>query len=176
MPSSAWPQPDRLLRPLASSSHDAVYITLLWTHISTMRVTDDELTQILARPGYQVVPPSPRAPAQTPEPVIGPLSSGTTERVLLTRIRRLAKEHGWRCYHTYDSRHSEEGYPDLTLARQGRLIFAELKSQKGRLTGAQVIWSHLLRSTVPGIEVYVWRPQDWPTIVTILTRKETHGA
>lgn len=52
------------------------------------------------------------------------------------------------------------GFPDLVLARRGRLIFAELKSTKGRVSTAQCEWLRVLR-TVPCVGVHVWRPEDW---------------
>ena len=64
-------------------------------------------------------------------------------------------------YHTYDSRHSHKGFPDLVLAseRQSRLIFAELKRESGRQSPDQAVWERVLRSI--GIEFYLWRPRDW---------------
>ncbi len=34
----------------------------------------------------------------------------------------------------------DEGYPDLTLVRNGRFVFLELKSEKGQASDAQVAW------------------------------------
>src|SRR4051812_42693566 len=39
----------------------------------------------------------------------------------------------WLVYFTWQSKHSPAGYPDMTLVRAGRLIFAELKSETGTL-------------------------------------------
>jgi hypothetical protein len=73
----------------------------------------------------------------------------------------------WKCYHTHDSRHSAAGFPDLCLCRPPRLIFAELKSDKGQLSSEQMNWIHQLER-VPGISVFVWRPSDWDAIVAAL--------
>src|SRR5262245_20548546 len=62
------------------------------------------------------------------------------EATLLAQVRRCARELGYLTYHTYSSRKSEEGYPDLTLVKPGRLIFAELKSAHGKLTRDQQRW------------------------------------
>ena len=48
-----------------------------------------------------------------------------------------------------------------------RLVFAELKREGGKLTPEQEKWIGLLR-LVPGVETFVWRPADWPSIVEIL--------
>lgn len=96
------------------------------------------------------------------------------EADLQARIRRLAQEHGWLAYHTRDSRGSEKGYPDLTLAKPGRLVFAELKSATGKLSKEQSVWLAVLAVTLPGVEAYCWRPQDWAKIVTCLTGKRDH--
>lgn len=88
------------------------------------------------------------------------------------RILTYAKAHGWKGYHTYDSRGSAPGFPDLVLARgghPGRLLFVEDKRTGGKVTPAQQEWLEILRHTVPGVEVYVWEPQDWPEILRILT-------
>ena len=82
-----------------------------------------------------------------------------SEKRLQEGILQAARLLGWMAYHTHDSRRSAPGYPDLTLVRGSRLIFAELKSAKGRLTGPQRAWTEALKAT--GAEVYVWRPADW---------------
>jgi len=91
------------------------------------------------------------------------------ESVLLGQVRTLAALYGWLPYHTHDSRKSEPGFPDLCLVRGDRLIFAELKTQRGRLTAAQTAWLDKLRAT--HAEVYVWRPSDLPVVAAILRRR-----
>lgn len=89
------------------------------------------------------------------------IASAMTERDLYERVREMALQLGWLVYHTYDSRRSYAGFPDVALAKPGRpLILAELKREGGRLSRAQEQWLAVL-SQVPGIEVYVWRPRDW---------------
>jgi len=58
------------------------------------------------------------------------------------------------------------GYPDLTMARGDRLIFAELKAKRGRLAPDQQVWLDVLRETPA--EVFVWNPSDWPEIERVL--------
>lgn len=84
-----------------------------------------------------------------------------SEAELQNSVVALAEAMGWLPYHTFDSRRSDAGFPDLTLAHavQCRLIFAELKSQRGRLRPAQVIWGTALHA-IPGIEYFLWRPSD----------------
>lgn len=51
------------------------------------------------------------------------------------------------------------GFPDLVLARDGRLVAAELKYGKNRVTPEQRHWLVLL-GTCPGVKVYEWYPRD----------------
>ena len=53
------------------------------------------------------------------------------------------------------------GYPDLTLARDGVVLFAELKTQAGRLRPEQQRWLEILDGEV-------WRPNDWPEVEAII--------
>ena len=105
-------------------------------------------------------------------------TGGMTEDTLLAHVRALAKQYGYLCYHTYSSKRSEPGYPDLCLARPasatspGRLLFAELKTQTGKVTQEQAIWLDILRHTIPGLEAYTWRPADLPTIAAILSSSQ----
>jgi hypothetical protein len=89
------------------------------------------------------------------------------ERDFQATLIAYAQLAGWTIYHTYDSRRSEAGFPDLTMVRGVRLIFAELKSHKGNLTPEQASWLQQL-SGVPSVEAYVWRPLDWPEIERVL--------
>ena len=83
----------------------------------------------------------------------------------------LAKLHGWRHYHTHNSRHSPAGFPDLVLVRPPRLIFAELKAGRRKPTDAQREWLSDLER-IPKIETYVWYPEDLNAIAKhILPRR-----
>lgn len=66
---------------------------------------------------------------------------------------------GWRLqYHTYSSRRSSWGWPDLVLVRDGRILFVELKTEKSQPTAEQCEWLEALAGC--GVEVYLWRPSD----------------
>lgn len=81
-----------------------------------------------------------------------------SEADLQSAVIDLAKLRGYLCYHTHDSRRSAPGFPDLVFARRDRLVFAELKSDKGRLSDAQSKW--LATLVLFGAEVHIWRPAD----------------
>ena len=91
-----------------------------------------------------------------------------TEKQFMRLVLDCARLHGWLGYHTHDSRRSARGFPDLVLTRGGRLVVAELKRRDGRLTPVQEQWLIALRR-VPGVEVAVWRPEDWPAVVAALS-------
>lgn len=63
-------------------------------------------------------------------------------------------------YHTYDSRRSEPGFPDLILVnpQRGITLWRELKSAKGRVSKAQQAWIDGAR--LAGNDVGIWRPED----------------
>ncbi|MDQ3671099.1 MAG: VRR-NUC domain-containing protein [Actinomycetota bacterium] len=73
-------------------------------------------------------------------------------RIFHARAARTAA--GWRTAISYDG----AGFPDLVLARE-RVIYSEIKLERGRLRPEQVVWLDVLREA--GQEVYVWRPADW---------------
>ena len=87
------------------------------------------------------------------------LAQHLTEADLQASVEDLATFRGWAKYHTHDSRRSDPGFPDLVLWRDHRLIFAELKAAKGKLTPEQETTLDALMLT--GSEVYVWRPEAW---------------
>lgn len=92
-----------------------------------------------------------------------------TERDFQQQVVTLARVCGWRVYYTTDSRRSPFGFPDLCMVRPPRLIFAELKTERGKLTPQQIEWLDDLHR-VPGIEVFQWRPSDFDWIEETLRR------
>ena len=86
-------------------------------------------------------------------------STKITEKEFTGQVKDLAVLLGWKFYHPWLAIHSERGWPDVTLVRPPRIIFAELKSEKGKVTDKQQAWLDILRE-VPGVEVFVWRPTD----------------
>jgi hypothetical protein len=95
-----------------------------------------------------------------------------TEKVWLAQVRGLARALGWRVYHAWLSIHSEPGFPDLTLIKPPRLIFAELKTEGGKVSDKQQEWIDLLESIGGTVEVFVWRPSQFEAVAAILRDKE----
>lgn len=91
------------------------------------------------------------------------------EREFQAQVLQLAKLSGWFCYHTHDSRRSAAGFPDLVLVRAPRVLFAELKSEKGQTRPEQAAWLEALRGC-RSVEVALWRPRDWPE------KRSLHGS
>jgi hypothetical protein len=98
------------------------------------------------------------------------MAAGMSEATLQANVLQTAKDLGWLAYHTFDSRRSPAGFPDLVLVhdQQRRCIFTELKTERGRQSPAQRDWEHHLRAA--GCEFYLWRPTQWleGTVVRIL--------
>ena len=92
-----------------------------------------------------------------------------TEKDFQATVIDLARTYGWIVGFTHDARKSEPGEPDLRMVRPPRVIFAELKTVKGKLTNGrfnksgnrwlpgQDQWQDALISC-PGVEYYLWRP------------------
>ncbi len=98
------------------------------------------------------------------------------ETILQQNTIELFRRLGWLVYHTHNSRNSEPGMLDLILVKAPRIIFAEIKSQKGKLTKSklnkhgrlmpgQEDWFEQLQGCP--VESYIWRPSDWENIVKI---------
>jgi len=84
-----------------------------------------------------------------------------SEALLQAQVIQLARHLGYRYMHIHDSRKSSgAGFPDLVLAhkRTGRVIFVELKAEKGRLSPSQEEWLAVLGKRH---ETHLWRPEDW---------------
>ena len=97
-----------------------------------------------------------------------------TEKQLDAAVTELAATLGWHRYHSLISIGSPHGFPDLVLIRPPRVVFAELKSEKGRLRPHQVLWLDLL-GRCPGVEVYLWRPEHLEAIARTLAPRYRDG-
>ena len=89
-----------------------------------------------------------------------------TEKQWQSQVVDLARLTGWRVYHTFDSRRSQPGYPDLTLVKD-RAVFLELKTEEGKLSAAQKDWLAALLDA--GTETYVARPEDFDDLAKVLS-------
>ncbi len=92
-----------------------------------------------------------------------------SEKAFRQQVIALANLYSWKSQFHWTSIHSPAGFPDLVLVKPPRLIFAELKTGQRILTPKQAEWLELLRPC-PGVEVYVWRPADFDSIVEVLKR------
>lgn len=90
-----------------------------------------------------------------------------TEKEFSQQIADLAVAMGWKHYHPWTSIHSVAGWPDFVLCRPPRLIFAEVKTDNGKLTAAQREWLETL-GQAPHVETFCWRPSDFEEIVALL--------
>jgi len=100
-----------------------------------------------------------------------------SESDFLGQVIELARVLGWFAHHVrpaFSKRgwrtpvQGDVGFLDLVLVSgvRGRVIFAEVKSEKGRLTYEQKAWIAALKDA--GQEVYVWKPSDWERIAEIV--------
>jgi hypothetical protein len=95
-----------------------------------------------------------------------PRISALSEREFQAEVMDIANQLGWRFYHTHDSIGSQAGFPDLVMVRKKRLIFAELKTESGKLSIQQGQWLADLEKTAA--EVYLWRPSQMDEIIKVL--------
>jgi VRR-NUC domain len=104
-----------------------------------------------------------------------------TEAGFLSAVIEAAQAYGWWVHHQRPAMtakgwrsaiQGQMGFPDLVLVRPPRLIFAELKTDTGKLTEEQEIWLDKIGSCVghDWVEVVVWRPKNWPEIEQTLAR------
>ena len=102
------------------------------------------------------------------------MNDDVSEAGFQAAIMDMAAWCGWRRFHpravrTADARHltafaGESGFPDLVLVHRDRgVIFAELKSERGKTTPGQRQWLNALEDA--NAETYLWRPQDFDFIV-----------
>ena len=84
-----------------------------------------------------------------------------TESELRREVVELAHKLGWRVFSlpiakTRRPVKDAVGYPDLTLARDGTVVWIELKQDDGRVSDAQIAWMNALHPAM-----HIVRPGDW---------------
>jgi hypothetical protein len=92
-----------------------------------------------------------------------------TERELTDAVLELARLLGWRCAHFRPARTARgwrtavqgdgAGFPDLVLVRGERILYRELKTERGKLRPEQEAWLSALRAA--GADAGVWTEADW---------------
>lgn len=90
------------------------------------------------------------------------IAAGMSEAKLQELVLGMMRATGWeRRYHTHDSRRSHKGFPDLVAVRRRdqRVVWVELKSEKGRVRPEQQEWLEDLRWARQ--EAFLWRPSDY---------------
>jgi len=110
----------------------------------------------------------------SPEEYRKMLAEAMSEKALQANVRKLATDHGWKCYCWWSSLHSPKGWPDLVCIREGgpdivgadggsytqacaEIIAIELKSERGKPPTPEQVETHrLLR--LGGIPSYIFRP------------------
>lgn len=100
-----------------------------------------------------------------------------TEADFQKQVIELAQLCGWRTAHFRPGMNRSgrwstpvqgdgKGFPDLLMVRGRRVIVAELKTSKGRLSQEQEEW--LAAFSLADVPAFVWRPGDWDRIVEAL--------
>jgi hypothetical protein len=77
---------------------------------------------------------------------------------------------GWLIYHTFSSKSSEPGFPDLVCVKGSSSFYAELKRERGKVSSAQSMW--LLSLERAGQETHIWRPSDREEIFDRFARRQ----
>ena len=116
------------------------------------------------------------------EPANAIMARSLTEAAFLRQVVDLAHYTGWLVHHCRPAVlpsgkwathiQGDPGFPDLVLAKEGRVIFVELKREKGRVTDAQQAWRWALGAGRYGCSAFVWRPSDWSVIEKVLKGEE----
>lgn len=103
------------------------------------------------------------------------MSEKLSEKHFQAQVLQLARLSGWLTYHTHDSRRSAVGFPDLVLVRPPAIVFAELKTEAGKLRPEQAAWLEALGGCRT-VRARLWRPSDWSEIEEMLARPRKSGA
>lgn len=91
------------------------------------------------------------------------LANAMTEKELQRHVMNTLKQLGWRTYHTFDSRQSVAGFPDIIALRGERGFAIELKREKHNTKKErlleQLAW--LASFEQAGFDTAMWTPTHW---------------
>lgn len=95
----------------------------------------------------------------------------TEEQRFQARVVSLARELGWSIVRIPNRGQAtavfdNKGFPDLMLARPGRVLFIELKAQDGTLSDDQLLWANILKPNW-----FCFRPGDYDLVVETLVSR-----
>lgn len=101
------------------------------------------------------------------------------ESAFQNQVISLAEMYGWGpIFHApaggkggrVDRQQRGAGFPDLVMLHvdDRRLLFAELKTDKGLVSAKQRVWIAALQLLGPPVEVHLWKPEDWDEMNGIL--------
>jgi hypothetical protein len=99
-----------------------------------------------------------------------------SETEFLSQVLEYAKLYRWRSAHFRPAQTARgwrtavqgdgKGFPDCVFVKATKLIVAELKVGKNKVTDEQQDW--LNHFAAAGIPAYVWYPTDWTEIESVL--------
>ena len=109
---------------------------------------------------------------------MGERVNDASERLFQDKVVHIFRMNGWWVFHPTPHlvrgtvwRSDGAGFPDLVCAHPKRgVLFAELKTETGKLSAFQERWRDALD---PHVEYYLWRPRDLDTIAKIAGRPTT---
>lgn len=102
-----------------------------------------------------------------------------TEADLQAAVRLVAKQRGWREFRVPNARNryggggtSANGWPDLTLVRNGKMLMLEFKGAGGELRPDQTAWLRELQAVAQAsggaVRAMVAFPADYDLVVRLL--------
>jgi hypothetical protein len=110
-------------------------------------------------------------------------NASLSERDLLDGVLELGRLYRWRVAHFRPARTARgwrtpveadgAGFPDVVLVRE-RVLFIELKAERGRPSPQQVEWLRALLGA--GAEVYVVRPRNLYVVAAVLSGRGPSAA
>lgn len=119
-----------------------------------------------------------RAPYHVPQLTGTPIQVPISEATFTDLVIEMAQWAGWRVYHSRPGRRKDgtwntpiqgnPGFPDLVLAKNGVVIFAELKTEKGIIGPEQNLWLYHIGHHQGATAAALWRPRDLPHIRQVL--------
>ena len=89
------------------------------------------------------------------------MSIRMTENMFQGRVQQALRVLGYQSYHTFDSRRSTKGFPDLIALHPGkkRILAIEVKTETGKVTPEQLNW--LAGFKLCGVETWLLRPSQF---------------